>query len=178
MFCCFSLLFSSSSNLGPVQKALALVFTTSQWIWSFPVDRMGLKIAIELYKSVPGLMISYEYFQGRNAQCFLPFPFLIACTVMQPRRSVPQPEDNVTATCNYGWVIAILYSWLAMRLRSLVIILCIHLYLLSLESTVATVYHTYHMCAYKAERWRTCSYNCFELTDGRLFGITTHNPSS
>jgi len=55
-----------------------------------------------------------------------------------------------------GQVTAILYSRLATRLRSLAIILPIHLYLLSLESTFATVYHNYHTYAYKAERWRTC----------------------
>jgi hypothetical protein len=64
----------------------------------------------------------------------------------------------VTATRDCGRVTAILYSRLATRLRSLAIILPIHLYLLSLESTCATVYHNYHTYAYKAERWRTCRY--------------------
>jgi len=34
----------------------------------------------------------------------------------------------------------------------------IHLYLLSLESTFATVYHNYHTYSYQGERWRTCPY--------------------
>jgi len=77
---------------------------------------------------------------------------------MQPRRSAPKDGDNVTATRDCGRVTAILYSRLATRLRSLAIILPINLYLLSLESTFATVYHNYHTYAYKAERWRTRPY--------------------
>jgi len=64
----------------------------------------------------------------------------------------------VTATRDCGRVTAILYSRLATRLRSLVIILPIHLYLLSLESTFATVYHKYLTYAYMAECWRMCPY--------------------
>ena len=81
MFSCFSLLFFSSLDLGPVQMASARVFTTSQWMWSFPVRGIRRKVAIELYQSVAGLMISYEYVRDRNVQCFLPFPFLFSCTV-------------------------------------------------------------------------------------------------
>ena len=77
---------------------------------------------------------------------------------MQPRRSALKEGDNVTATRDCGRVTAILYSRLATRLRSLAIILPIHLNLLSLESTFATVYHNYHTYAYNAERWRTCPY--------------------
>jgi len=163
MFSCFSLLFFSSLDLGPVQMASARVFTTSQWKCSFPVRRIRRKVAIELYQSVAGLMISYRYVRGRNARCFLPFPFLVSCTVMQPRRSAPKEGDNVTATRGCGRVTAILYSRLATRLRSLAIILPIHLYLLSLESTFATVYHNYHTYAYKAERWRMCPYSVLVL---------------
>jgi hypothetical protein len=47
---------------------------------------------------------------------------------MQPRRSAPKEMDNVTATCHSGRVTAILYSLLATRLRSLAIILHIHLF--------------------------------------------------
>ena len=45
-----------------------------------------------------------------------------------------------------------------MKLGSLPIILPMHLYSLSLESTFATVYHNYHTYAYKAERWYTSPY--------------------
>jgi len=88
------------------------------------------------------------------------FPFLSFSLVrfMQPRRSAPKEGDNVMATRDCGRGTASLYSRLTMRLRSLAIILPIHLYLLSLESTFATVYHNYHMYAYKAERWHTCPY--------------------
>jgi len=73
----------------------------------------------------------------------------------------------------------ILYSQLAMRLRSLVIILPIHLYLLSLESTFATVYHNYHTYAYKAERWRTCPYTIIAFSVNgyvSLTGFTSFTP--
>jgi len=45
----FSLLFFSSFDLGPVQMASARVFTTSQWMWSFPVRQIRRKLAMELY---------------------------------------------------------------------------------------------------------------------------------
>jgi len=64
-------------------------------------------------------------------------------------------------------VTAVLYSQLATRLRSLPIIIPIHLCLLSLESTCATVYHNDHTYSYKAELWRTCPYTiiAFQSTD-------------
>jgi len=72
------------------------------------------------------------------------FPFLLLYGIMQPRRSAPKEGDNVTAphvTCpgpgNARW-----YSWLATSLRSLAIILSIHLHLQSLESTCATIIHS------------------------------------
>jgi len=65
---------------------------------------------------------------------------------------------HVTAARDPGPSNGHLYSQLATRVRSLAIILPIHLYLLSLESTFATIYHNYHTYAYKAERWRTCPY--------------------
>jgi hypothetical protein len=81
MFSCFSLLFFSSLDLGPVQMASARVFTTSQWMWSFPVRRIRRKVALELYQSVVGHMISYEYVRSINVYYFLPVPFLFSCTV-------------------------------------------------------------------------------------------------
>jgi len=88
------------------------------------------KVTIELYQSVAGLIISYEYVRGRNAKCFLSFPFLSfsLVRVLQPRRSAPQERDNVTAARDCGRVTAIIYSRLATRLRSLAIILYIHLF--------------------------------------------------
>jgi hypothetical protein len=130
MCSCFSVLFFSSLDLGPVQMASARVFTTSQWMWSFPVHRIRRKVTIELYQSVAGLMISYDYVRGRNVQCFLPFAFLSFSLerFMQPRRSAPKEGDNVTATRDCGRVTAILYSRLTTSLRSLAIILPIHLF--------------------------------------------------
>jgi hypothetical protein len=58
---------------------------------------------------------------------------------MLTRRSAPKEGDNVTAARDPGRVMAILYSRLATSLRSLAIILPIHLHLLSLPSTFATV---------------------------------------
>jgi hypothetical protein len=60
MFSSFSLLFFSSLDLGPVQMASARVFTTCQWRWGFPVRRVRRKVAIQLYRSVVGLMGSYN----------------------------------------------------------------------------------------------------------------------
>jgi len=72
---------------------------------------------------------------------------------------------------------AILYSRLATSLRSLAIILPIHLHLLSLASTFATVSYNYQTYAYEAERRRTCPYiiiafsvnGCVSLTGFREF---------
>ena len=47
---------------------------------------------------------------------------------LQPRRSAPKEGDNVTAARDQGRVTAILYSRHATRLRSLAIILPIHLF--------------------------------------------------
>jgi hypothetical protein len=47
---------------------------------------------------------------------------------MQPRRSAPKEGENVTVTGHCGRVMAILYSQLASGLRSLAIILPIHLF--------------------------------------------------
>jgi len=79
MFSCFSLLFFSSLDLGPVQMASAWVFTTSQWRWSFPVHRIRRKVAIELYRSVVGLMGSYDCVRRMIVSFFvsLSFPFLL-----------------------------------------------------------------------------------------------------
>jgi len=76
-------------------------------------------------------------------------------------------------------VTAILYSRLATGLRSLAIILPIHLYLLSLESTFATAYHNCHTYAYKAERWRTCPYTIIAFSVNgyvSLTGFTSFTP--
>ena len=58
-----SLLFSSLLfllDLGPVQMALARVFTTYHWRWSFPVCRIHRKVTLEQYRSVAEFMRLYE----------------------------------------------------------------------------------------------------------------------
>jgi hypothetical protein len=122
------LFFGSRPGTNGIGTGFYQLRITAKWRWSFPVRRIRRMVAIELYHSVAGLMISYEYVRSRNEQCFLPFPFLFSYTVMQPRRSAPKEGDNVTATCDCGRVTAILYSRLATRLRSLAIILPIHLF--------------------------------------------------
>jgi len=53
---------------------------------------------------------------------------------------------------------AILYNWLATRPRSLAMIIPIHLYLLSLISTFATISYNYRRYADKAKPWHICHY--------------------
>ena len=83
---------------------------------------------------------SFEFVRVRTRHARLMLPSLISCTVMQPRRSAPDERDNVTAAHDPGRVTAILYSRLATSLRSLAIILPIHLHILSLASTFATIF--------------------------------------
>jgi len=130
MFSCFSLLFFSSLDLGPVQMASAQVFTTCWWKCSFPVRRIRRMVAIELDQSVAEIKISYEHVRSMNVWCFNFVSFSLVRS-MQPRRSAPEQGDNVTTTCDCGRVTAILYSRLMMRLGSLVIILPIHLFALT-----------------------------------------------
>ena len=79
MFSCFSLLVFSSLDLGPVQMASAQVFTTSQWMWCFPVRRIIRTFAIELYQMVVELLGSYDCVRGMIVSFFvsLSFPFLL-----------------------------------------------------------------------------------------------------
>jgi len=69
-----------------------------------------------------------------------PFHSLLLYWLLQPRRSAPKEGDTVMAARVPGRVTAILYSRLATGHRSLAIILRIHLHLLSLPSTFATVF--------------------------------------
>ena len=55
-----SLLIISSLDFGPVQMASAQVFITCQRWCSFPIRRISQNVAIELYRSVVGLMGSYN----------------------------------------------------------------------------------------------------------------------
>jgi len=90
---------------------------------------------------------------------FCPFlPFLLY-RLLQPSRSAPEERDNEMVTRDPGWVTAILYSRLAMSLRSLAIILPIRLHLLSLTPTFGTLFYNYHMYTYEAERRHVCPYS-------------------
>jgi len=62
-------------DLGPVQMALARVFTTCQWRWSFPVRRIRRKVAIELNRSVVGLMSSYDCVRRMIVSFFVSLSF-------------------------------------------------------------------------------------------------------
>jgi len=68
--------------------------------------------------------------------------FLSICLVqfMQPRRSAHEERDNVTVEGNRGQEMAMLYSLTVTSLRSLVIVLHVHLHVLSLASTFAPVF--------------------------------------
>jgi len=79
---CFSLLLFSSLDLGPVQIALAWVFTTfgvSQVEVDFPCGPDPPKGHPAWYQSVVGLMSSYEYIRGIIVSVFplLSFPTLV-----------------------------------------------------------------------------------------------------
>jgi len=71
-----------------------------------------------------------------------------------------------------GRVTAILYSRLATSLGSLAIILPIHLHLLSLASTFATVAYNYHTYAYEAKHRRTCPYTIITFSVNRYVSLT------
>jgi len=67
MFSCFSLLFFSSLDLGPVQMASARVLPPpdlSQWEVEFPRAPDPPKGHPERYSSVLGLMGSYDSVRG------------------------------------------------------------------------------------------------------------------
>jgi len=59
---------------------------------------------------------------------------------MQPRKYAHKERDNVTAARDPGRVAAVQYCRLATSLRSLAILFPIHLHILSLVSTLATVF--------------------------------------
>ena len=67
---------------------------------------------------------------------------------------------------------AILYSRLATSLRSPAIFLLIHLPLLSLASTFATISYNYNTYAYEAERRRTCPYTIIAFSVNRYVSLT------
>jgi len=77
---------------------------------------------------------------------------------MQPRRSAPKERDNVTAARDPGPGNGHLDSQLATRLRSLAIILPIHLFYYHSSPRLQPYTYNYHTSAYKAEHWRTCPY--------------------
>jgi len=146
MFSCFSLLFFSYLDLGPVQMVLAWVFTTFRGShvevdFSYVPDLpKGHPEGIDRLRDIWVHIIVY---MEQLIDCFLTISCVsYSCMVMQPGRYAPQEGDNVTArlheTCP-GPGNAISYSRLATSHRSLVIILPIHLHLLSLESTFATI---------------------------------------
>jgi len=59
---------------------------------------------------------------------------------IQPRRSAHKEKDSIAAAHDLGQVTALLYSRLTTSLRSLAIIIHIHLHLQSHESTFSTIF--------------------------------------
>jgi len=109
----------------------------SQWEVEFPHAPNPPKG----YRTVPISSGTFEFVRVRTQHdLFNAFLFFSLVRFMQPRRSAPKERDNVTAARDQGRITAILYSRLATSLRSLAIILPIHLHLLSLASTFATVF--------------------------------------
>jgi len=100
MFSCFSLLFFSSLDHGPVQMALARVFTTSQWRWSFPVRQIRRKVAIERTDRLWDLWVRTIAYVGWLFHSLFPVSSHLSYWLWQPRRSAPKERYNVTATCD------------------------------------------------------------------------------
>jgi len=104
LFLCFllfsSLLFIASLDLGPVQMASARVFTICQWRWSFPVCQIRRRVAIELYRSVVGLMGLYDCVRSTVVWLppYIPFHSFLLYWLWQPWRSAPKEGDNETVT--------------------------------------------------------------------------------
>jgi hypothetical protein len=64
-----------SLDLGPVQKPSAQVFTICQSRWSFPLRQIRRKVAIQLYRSVLGLMGSYDCVRRMIVSFFVSLSF-------------------------------------------------------------------------------------------------------
>jgi len=93
------------------------------------------------YRTVPIGSGTIEFVRARTRHdLFNAFLLFTLVRLMQPTRSVPEERNNVTAARDQGRVMANLYSLLVTSLRSLAIILPIHLHILSLASTFATVF--------------------------------------
>jgi len=65
--------------------------------WIFLVRRIRRNVAIELYRSVVGLMSSYDCVHRMIVSFLFPFPSFLLYWPWQPRRSAPKERDNVTA---------------------------------------------------------------------------------
>jgi len=124
---------------GPVQMASAQVLP--------PPDRSQVEVEFPRapdppkgYCTVPIGSGTFEFVRVHTWHDCSMLPLLSLVRLMQPRRSAPKERDNVTVARYSGRVTAIPYSRLATSLRSLAIILPIHLHLLSLVSTFATVF--------------------------------------
>jgi len=68
-----------------------------KWRWIFPVRRIRRKVAIELYRSVVGLMGSYDCVRRMIVSFFVSLSSFLLYWLWQPRRSAPKERDNVTA---------------------------------------------------------------------------------
>jgi len=143
--CVISACYKASSHPLSVLAVICLSLSLASWPWATPCMGFAIMFMMPAPHSLSSAWrVSY-------------FCSLSCIHVITPCHSASL-RAAVTATHDCGQVTAILYSQLATRLRSLAIILPIHLYLLLLESTFATIYHNYHTYAYKAELRRKCPY--------------------
>jgi len=67
------------------------------WRWIFPVRLIRRKDAIQLNRSVVGLMSSYDCVHRMIVSFMFPFPSSFLYWLWQPRRSAPKERDNVMA---------------------------------------------------------------------------------
>jgi len=81
MFSCYSLLFFSSLDLGPVQMASGRVFSTCHWRWSFPMRRIHRKVTLSGIDRLWDLWVRTIAYVKRLFDCSLSVSFLsYSCT--------------------------------------------------------------------------------------------------
>jgi len=147
MFSCFSLLcFSSwiSAQCKWRRHGFLPPSESVKWRWSFPVRRIHRKVTLRGTDRLWDLWIHMIAYVERLFDCFLSISFLsYSCTgLCSPgglhlKRAIMEWHGCTRRV--QGRVTPDSYSRLATSLRSLAIILSIHLHLQSLESTFATI---------------------------------------
>jgi len=93
----FSLLFFGSR---PGTNGVGMGFYHRHWRWSFPVRRIRRKVAIQQYRSVVGLMGSYDCVRRMIVHSLFPFPSLLFLLDFGP---VQMASARVFTTCHWRW---------------------------------------------------------------------------